>query len=280
MMRLVRHVLRVLFTGSSFLLFFTGGAILSTIILPLVRLAKGTPDEKAARCRQWVSDSWVFFHGYMRFFGLIDYDPRRVTARLPEGPVVVVANHPTLVDVTAIMSAWGRLVCVAKTDVFKSPLVGRLLRYCGHIDGGDGGLFSAASVVTQSVEALRHGAAILIFPEGTRSPENGMHAFRQGAFEMAARANVPLVPVFITCNPPTLMRGQGWWEVPVRTARLDLTPLPALAPPLGDPAVACAKLQREFEERLKAFWAQDATPVVPAAAPAVQARAAAGEGGP
>jgi 1-acyl-sn-glycerol-3-phosphate acyltransferase len=279
MTRLIKHVLRVLFTGSSFVLFFTGGAILSTVILPLVRLAKGTPEEKAARCRLWVSESWVFFHDYMRFFGLIDYDPRRITTPLPDGPVVVVANHPTLVDVTAIMSAWGRLVCVAKTDVFRSPFIGRLLRYCGHVDGGDGGLFSAASVVTQSVEALRQGAAILIFPEGTRSPENGMHAFRQGAFEMAARANVPLVPVFITCDPPTLMRGQGWWEVPVRTARLELTPLPAIAPPLGDPAAACEKMQSEFQERLRIFLSQRSQPV-PAAVPAVQARAAAGESEP
>lgn len=256
MIRFLKHVYRVLFTGSSFLLFFSGGAVLAYVLLPLVRLAKGTPDEKAARCREWVAHSWIFFHDYMRFWGLIDYDPAKRFGELPPGPVVVVANHPTLVDVTALISVWGRLVCVAKSSHFRSPLVGRLLKYCGYIDGGDGGIFSSAAVVTAAVHALERGAAVMIFPEGTRSPMYGLNRFRQGAFEMAARANVPVQPVLITCDPPTLMRGQPWYDVPPRRAEMTITPLPLLRPPHGDPAECAARLEQDYRARLRSFFAE------------------------
>ena len=72
---------------------------------------------------------------------------------------------------------------------------------------------------------------MLIFPEGTRSPERGLGHFRPGAFELAARAEVPIVPLFVTCEPPTLMRGQRWYEIPERTATLTVTQLPTIRPP-------------------------------------------------
>jgi 1-acyl-sn-glycerol-3-phosphate acyltransferase len=275
MIRWLQHIGRILATGSAFLYFFVGGTLFAMLVLPIVRLKAGTPEEKAERCRQWVADAWVFFHDYMRVLHLINYDPRRIPMPLPDGPVVVVANHPTLVDVTAIMSAWPRLVCVAKTPMFKSPLLGRLLRYCDYIEGGDGGLFSAATVVTNAVEALGRGRAILLFPEGTRSPERGLRKFYPGAWEMAARANAPILPLFLTCDPPTLMRGQAWYEVPERMADLSVTVLPMIRPPFADPVEAAAQMQREYQQRLDAFLGQRASP---APAPvAQQAPAQAGQ---
>lgn len=256
MIRAFKRLLRALLTGSSFLFFFSGGTTLAYVILPLVRWrTRGSEEDKAAECRRWVADSWIFFHDYMRFWGLISYQSWQLAAPLPEGPLVVIGNHPTLIDVTAIISAWPRLVCVAKPEHFRSPLIGRLLGYCGYINSGDAGLFSAATVVTNSVEALKKGAAILIFPEGTRSPRNGLHKFRQGAFEMAARAGVPVQPVFISCDPPTLMRGQHWWEVPSRMAKLKVTALPLLAAPQGDPAELAERLTGEYQARLESFLA-------------------------
>lgn len=262
MIRWIRRVLRVLFTGSSFLFFFGGGTALAMIILPVVRwLTKGTEEEKAIACRQWVGDSWIFFHDYMRFWGLISYQAWQMPEPLPAGPLVVIANHPTLIDVTAIISAWKQLVIVVKPEMYDSPLLGRLLRYCGHINSGDSGLFAAASVVTNSVEAIRQGKSVLIFPEGTRSPKNGMHKFRQGAFEIAARAGVPIKPVFITCDPPTLMRGQHWWEVPARMAMLTLTPLPLIpTPEAKDTASLCERVHQDYRARLDAFLASRALP--------------------
>jgi len=220
-----------LFTGSAFLLFFTGGVILSYLILPLARLRPGTPGEKARRCRRIVGASWRFFHAYMRWTRLIWYHPRETALALPEGPFVLVANHPTLVDVTALVCTHPDLAIVAKTSMFRSPLVGRLLRACDHIQGGDGSAFSGAAVVDQALDHLRAGTPVLVFPEGTRSPERGLGKMQLGAFQIAARAGVPIVPALITCEPPTLMRGQAWYAIPKTLARMKITQLPTLPPP-------------------------------------------------
>ena len=71
---------------------------------------------------------------------------------------------------------------------------------------------------------------VLIFPEGTRSPEGGLRTFKRGAFEIACRANVPVLPLLIKCNPPALGKGRPWYDIPRRTARFTMTPLPPIAP--------------------------------------------------
>jgi 1-acyl-sn-glycerol-3-phosphate acyltransferase len=188
----------------------------------------------------------------MQACGLLRYDPRSVRLELPRGAFVLVANHPTLVDVTALVSACPDAVSIAKSSMFRSPLVGRLLRYCDHVDAGDGSPFGGAAVAEKALALLRAGTPVLIFPEGTRSPERGLGEFRPGAFEIAARACVPVVPAFITCDPPTLMRGRAWYEVPDRMATMTVTQLPVLRPPYGLARDVASALRAVYLERMAA----------------------------
>lgn len=252
--------MRTLATGFGFLIFFFYGSVQAWVVLPLARLLatlRGrSTAEKNRLCRRIVGGSWVFFHGYMRWLRLIDYDPRQVRATLPDGPFVLIANHPSLIDVVALISFHSDVACVARTDVFNNPAIGRLLRYCGHIDGGNGGLFSGAAVMTGGLARLAAGIPVLIFPEGTRSPEKGLGSFRQGAFEMAVRAGVPLVQAVVTCDPPTLMRGQSWYEIPPRTAVIKVATLPTLMPPYQqDPKNLMLESQRLYREHLEQIGA-------------------------
>ena len=233
---MVQIVRRGLLTGGAFLLFFSVGMVLSYVVLPLVQLVssrQGGP----RRCRRIVARTWVAFHGYMRACGLLHYDPRETRLALPATSAVVVANHPTLVDVTALVSACPDLVFVAKRELFRSPLVGPLLRRCNHIESG-AGILAGAAVVEAALERLRHGCSVLLFPEGTRSPKDAIGPFFPGAFEIAERAGVPIVPLLIECDPPALMRGQPWHEIPDRTVRLTITQLATFVPPRGAPARA------------------------------------------
>jgi len=262
---LVDRAWRTLFTGSAFLLFFLGGALLSYLVLPVARLAGGTPEERARRCRHVVGRAWMLFHDFMRVTRLHRYDPRRTALALPAGPFVLVANHPTLIDVTAIVAAHPEIVFVVKRAMYRSPLLGRVLRSCGHIEAGDGGPFAGAAVMDSALERLRAGVPVLIFPEGTRSPERSLHRFHAGAFQVAARAGVPLVPLLITCEPPTLMRDTPWYRVPERTVELRVTQLPSFVPSVGDARRDAERTRRVFVERLHA--APDAPVDPPSTAP-------------
>lgn len=244
---------RVLFTGSAFAFFWSGGAVLSNVVLPFV--GRGLPEpERRQRCREWVRWGFGVFHGYMRLMGLTDYDPRRVALELPDGPCVVIANHPTLVDVTAIVSVLGDLAVVVKGDYWRSG-VSRLLELCGHIRGGSDGALEAASVAVQALERLRDGQSVLIFPEGTRSPRDGLHPFQRGAFEIARRAGVPVVALFVTADPPWLMKHQRWFEVPDRMNSMRVRRLEADPPAPGGRGSQelAAAYQALYQEHLDAW---------------------------
>ena len=78
------------------------------------------------------------------------------------------------------------------------------------------------ALVEACVARLRQGRTLLLFPEGTRSPQGRIGSLRRGAARVALRSGEPLLPVVITCEPPTFMKGQRWYEVPQRTAHLTI----------------------------------------------------------
>lgn len=244
-------------TGACFFFFWLGSSALSWVVLPLARfpLRHRPAIERVRRCQDIVGRGFRVFIASMRAVRLVDFQPRRVTFELPDGPFLMIANHPTLIDVTAVMAVHPRICCVAKTELFKSPLVGRLLRYGGHIEGGDVGSMEGAAVVQEALERLEGGQSVLIFPEGTRSPAYGLRRFKPGVFEISLRARVPVVPVLITCDPPTLLKGQPWYALPKRTAAYDITQLPTVrAGSLGDDSQAAAVHFHTLYQEMIGAW--------------------------
>lgn len=244
---------RILLTGAAFVLFWTGGSILALLLPPLSRLAGGTRWRRARRCQAVVRESFRLFHGYMRVVRLIHYEPTKVKPLPISGPCVLVSNHPSLVDVTAIVAAYGQLCCVAKHVYFRNPFIVHLLRCCEHIDGGDNSAPSGILAVQGALERLAAGLPVLVFPEGTRSPDGSgsLLPFRRGAFEIACRAGVPIIPLLMRCDPPTLLKHQRWYQTAGRAVfRLTLEPLEPILPAdfaAGSTALAqrCESLYRE-----------------------------------
>ncbi len=239
---------RVFLTGCSFVFFWTGGAVLALVVVPFEAQRQGSPAEKRRRFRGWEQWGFRLFHDFMKLWGLTDFDHRKVDLQLPDGPYLMVANHPTLVDVTAILSAVGDVAVVVKGSYWRTSMA-RLLGACGHIDGGDGSPLAAGSVAVQALEKLADGQAVLIFPEGTRSPEDGLHPFQRGAFEIARRAGVPVVPVFVTSDPAWLMKHQRWWQVPNRMNRMRLRLLPNAK--VEVPVESSKVVVRRYDERYR-----------------------------
>lgn len=253
MRRLIHKLWHLFGTAFSFAFFGVWGTCLAWIVLPIVeRRCEGDAGEKAMACRRAVSASLRFLFGIMCWFSIFDFSNRPTSADLPDDKrFVLIANHPSLVDMVALLSCFPELVVVAKTTMFNNPLLGPILRRCNFIDGGDGGVFSGASVVTAAVERLRAGTPVLIFPEGTRSGWRGFGTFRQGGFEMATRADVPLLPAFITTRPRTLMKGMPWYRIPTErvTIRIEIGGL-IHAEPDESARQLKSRVQAVYERRL------------------------------
>ena len=251
-----RQALRILLAALAFTGFGVGGAILSWILLPIAS-CDWNRVRRQRRCQRLVQATFVFFHDYMRVIGLVDFDPRRAPAALPEGACMLVTNHPTLIDVTALIASYGELCVVAKSSLFRNPLLGVLLRLCGHIESNKADFGAPSGVVAQAVERLQQGHRVLMFPEGSRSPEAGLRRFHAGAFTTAAQANVPIIPGVIRAEPPGLKKGQAWYDIPTRPIVWSLTLLPPLE---ADPSASTREIMSLTRSQIEEALLREITP--------------------
>lgn len=115
---------------------------------------------------------------------------------VPPGGCLVVANHVSFLDPTTIGLALRRdCFFLARKTLFKPPVMDWLLPVCNVVpidrDGAD------MSGLRRIIKLLRAGEAVMLFPEGTRSPDGNLRAAREGAGFVAAKAGVPVLPARI-----------------------------------------------------------------------------------
>ncbi len=225
----MKRLMRTFLVSFGFAWFWAGAALFAWSVLPTVALFTRDPVLRIRRCQKIVSRCFRAFQTYMRSLGLVD---ARISVELDRphpGPIVVVANHPTLIDVTAMVARFPHLCVLAKPTYANNPIIGRLLRLCGFICAGEG-MSEMHSGIALAIERIHQGFDVLVFPEGTRSPAGGLHTFRRGAFEIACQARVPILPVVLRCEPSALTKGRPVWQHPDRVAVLTTQVLPLVDP--------------------------------------------------
>jgi 1-acyl-sn-glycerol-3-phosphate acyltransferase len=86
---------------------------------------------------------------------------------------------------------------VSKAAMFRVPLIGWNMRLCNYIPLERGKSASIQQMWRRAREWLGRGVSIMMFPEGTRSPDGRLGSFKHGAFTLAREAGVPVVPIVI-----------------------------------------------------------------------------------
>ncbi len=250
---------RIARTGVAFTVFGLGALLFAIVGFPGLRLIPGTAEDKELRAQRLVHVGFRLFVWFMERLGLIRV-VRIGTERLRDsGAQLVVANHPTLIDVVLLIACMPQADCVVKHAHWRSRIMRRVVTGAGYIPNAEGD-----ALVDACVRRLHQGRSLLLFPEGTRSPRQRLGPFHRGAAHIALRSGCDLVPVTIRCVPPTLAKGGRWYDVPHRTAQLTIE--------VGDPLVAGARangplaartltaaLRGFYEERLLAGGSENAT---------------------
>lgn len=234
--------------------FFVGffGYILFAI---LVWAWRRDPVRRARRLQRITGLGFRFMHHWLRWLRVADFDHRGALPDLPTGPCIVVANHPTQMDVTAIGACLGGACTIVKSAVFRRRMVHPLLVGAGMLEGPGDDPISVGRVIDEGVQRLREGMRIFVFPEGSRSFPDRLRPFGRVAFEIACRAEVPLVTVGIRCRPVWLSREVPMFRPPHPIPRLRLRQLAIDHP--RDVGGDSKTLRDRVEERLRAWLAQD-----------------------
>lgn len=110
---------------------------------------------------------------------------------------IIISNHQSILDILLINSLRYRFKWISKIENNKVPLLGWYLRMAGYITVDRGNRESKEEMIEKSLECLRKGISIMIFPEGTRSVSGEIGFFRRGAFHLAISAGVPILPILL-----------------------------------------------------------------------------------
>jgi len=253
--RLVR-VLRAIRVGLCFAYFGAGVWLGGRVAIPLLRRTRwrGLSPEEVTLASQRV------VHVFCRSFIACICDVMRIgrvqwigAEALQRGPVLVVANHPSLIDTPLLLTELAQADFIVSPDWLRSGLLRPIIEAAGYLHAEAG-----AAVVRQAVERLRAGHTVVVYPEGSRTPPEGLRRFHRGAAHIALRAGCDIVPVHITVTPRALMQGQGWTDYPDANPvyRIEVgEPIPPLlAAGTEGRALAARRLTGVLEEHFEKRW--------------------------
>lgn len=177
---------------------------------------------------------------------------------LPVGGCLVAGNHQSMIDPPLIGGSLNReLYAFARKTLFNNPVFGRLIRNCNAIPvDRDGGSDVAAFKKVFSVIKAGHG--LILFPEGTRSPDGHLLDAKGGAGLIACRMKAPVVPVRIFGARDILPRGS---LLPRAGARVSVVIGKPLLPADFDPGAKHPEQALEASRRIMAAIAALKEPV-------------------
>jgi 1-acyl-sn-glycerol-3-phosphate acyltransferase len=238
-----------------FAAFGIGGTVLSALLFPLLMLSAPNPPVCHQRSRRIVG---FFFRlllcvlqraGCMR---LMSHDAKQLATMRG---ALILANHPTYIDVVVLLALAPHATCVVKGAIWRNPFYWSIVRAAGYINNA-----SPEAVVDQCAKALASGESLVMFPEGTRTIPGQALKFLRGAAHVAIKADVPIAPVLLFCDPPTLHKNVPWWltsERPFVYQLKVLQPVPVsfFLPTLSDSGLSARHLtqalQAHFSQELK-----------------------------
>ena len=198
------------------------------------RYATGYTFRRLCVLHQWLNPMWKF----------------KTSGQLPankRNPYVMVSNHESFVDMLLLSHLKMEMKYLSKESILRIPLVGWMMKMSGDVSLLRGDRSSGAAALVVCEKWLKRKMSVMIFPEGTRSFDGEMRAFKDGAFVLAIRTQTPMLPVVVHGTRSALRKsdwrmGDAKAEVRVleiiETTGMTLNDVPALRERVRDAMIA------------------------------------------
>jgi 1-acyl-sn-glycerol-3-phosphate acyltransferase len=143
-----------------------------------------------------------------------------------QGPAIYMANHQSNFDILALYAGLPvQFRWLAKKELFRIPLFGLAMRRSGCIPIDRSDRKKALEGMEEAVRRINEGISVVIFPEGTRSPDAALLPFKKGGFMLALQAQVPVLPVAISGSGAIMPKHSRW----IRGGIIHVDIFPAIA---------------------------------------------------
>jgi 1-acyl-sn-glycerol-3-phosphate acyltransferase len=129
--------------------------------------------------------------------------------RLGRPGQLIVANHPSLIDVVFLFAHLRDTNCIVKQSFWRNPCSSGPVRAAQYIPNN-----GEADMLEIAADVLREGQTLIVFPEGTRTVPGQPPVFHRGAAAIALRGATTITPVFISVEPTTLTKAEPWYRIP------------------------------------------------------------------
>jgi 1-acyl-sn-glycerol-3-phosphate acyltransferase len=145
-------------------------------------------------------------HRYARLWGKVALSANRVQVKVEgmeqlkgEGPYIFMSNHQGSYDIFALLGYLPfQFKWLAKKELFSIPFFGWTMAAAGYISIDREGTRKTAEAINEAARKIREGMSLVIFPEGSRSPNGSIQPFKKGGFTLAIKSKVPIIPIAIT----------------------------------------------------------------------------------
>ena len=200
----------------AFALFGSVGILFLLALWPL----RNPPPHKAMQrqllARRIVAASWRTLLGWLRLTGVISVRMEGFE-RLGRPGQLVLANHPSLLDVLFLVGYVPGINCVVKASLLGNPTMRAPILACGYVLND-----VSERILADSDAALRQGQTLLVFPEGTRTGPDGVIRLNRGAVSIGLRSASVITPVTVRMTPRGLGKGEPWYRIPFSRYRYEL----------------------------------------------------------
>lgn len=200
---------RLMATAIAYTTFGLGGVVIYALY-PILHILPLTQAKKQHYGRRIIHLSFRFFIGLMNRLGIYSYEFHGAE-RLKKSGQLIVANHPSLIDVVFLLSRIPETNCIVRHGLANNPFTKGPIKTANFIVNSD-----PEQMIADCVATLNNGSSLVIFPEGTRTPDDKTMTFQKGSANIALRAGVPIRPVSIICRPPMLQKGVKWYKIPLK----------------------------------------------------------------
>ena len=145
-------------------------------------------------------------HYYAKLWGKVALLANGVKVRIEgmghlngKGPYIFMSNHQGSYDIFALLGHLPyQFKWLAKKELFSIPFFGWTMAAVGYISIDRGGTRDTVEAMNEAAQKIRDGMSVVIFPEGSRSPDGSIQPFKKGGFTLAIKSKVPIVPVAIS----------------------------------------------------------------------------------